>query len=152
MAHDHREDIPASYEIVPGEGRAGQLSPRHLSITLGTGLALTAIIAAAALVTAAISITLLLHARNASSFQTAQIHALDQSNTRLAQEVAGLSNRQSQMSAQVAAASSDPDLITCQDLKNMRLVNTTGASVSSVPGTVSLNQSPVPPPPHCPKT
>jgi hypothetical protein len=151
MAHDRREDIPASYEIVPGEGCAGQLSPRHLSITLGTGLALTAIIAAAALVTAAISITLLLHARNASSSQTAQIHALDQSNTRLALEVAGLSNHQSQMSAQVAAAdpSSDSNLITCTDLRHMGLMATDGASVSSVPGTVSLSQSPVSLPAHC---
>jgi hypothetical protein len=153
MAYDDREDIPASYELHPGERSAQELRIRHSSITLGTGLAFTAIIAAAALVTAVISIMLLLHARSVSSFQTSQIHAVDQSNTRLAQEIAGLSNRQSEISAQVAAAdpASDSNLITCRDLRNMGLMATTGGSISSVPGTVSLNQSPVSLPAHCSK-
>jgi hypothetical protein len=149
MEPDGRHEIPASYALHP-EHRA-QARARHLPLPLGAALAVTAVIAVAALWAAAISIVMLLHARNVSSAQAAQLRALGQSNTRLAGEVAALGHRQAQLSAQVAAAdpAADASLITCTDLRRLRLMAATGGSVSAVPGTVSLTQSPVPLPEHC---
>jgi hypothetical protein len=147
MELDDRDEIPASYALHPQNKTDSKA--RHLP--LGTGLAITAVIAVAALWAAAISLVMLLHARNISSAQATQIRALNQANTHLAGEVAALSTRQTQTSAQVAAAdpAADSSLITCTDLKHMRLMTATGGSVSSVPGTVSLTQSPVSLPQHC---
>jgi hypothetical protein len=101
-----------------------------------------------------------LHENNVSSAQSAQIHALDSSNTRLARELATDNNQLSQMSAKLAAMgakvtatdpASDSSLITCGDLRRMDLTATTGGSVSSVPGNVNLSQAPVPLPAHCPR-
>ena len=55
------------------------------------------------------------------------------------------------LSARLAASdpSADTNLITCADLARMGLTTTTGGSVSSVPGSVSLNTTRVPIPAHC---
>ncbi len=142
--HPEKQEIPATYQLRP--------EVKHLKIAR-TVLVAAGIVAAIAVAALGLSIVGLLHASNVSKLQAAQIHLLDQANTRLAGELSAQSTQLSQMSARLAAAdpASDSSLITCRDLRNMGLVATNGGSVSSVPGAVSLNQSAVPMPGHCGK-
>jgi hypothetical protein len=87
-----------------------------------------------------------MHADNVSTGQAAQIRGLNQANARLSTQL-------SQVSATLAGQnpSADTDLITCADLRHMGLEVTTGGSVSSVPGSVDLSQTPAQIPAHCAK-
>jgi hypothetical protein len=144
-----RQDIRASYTI-----HADEENTQDIRLTdKGTRLWLIVIGAFLGVITLALLFTIagLLHADNVNRGQAAQIHALNQANARLAGQLSAQSNQLSGMSAKVAAAdpSADTSLITCGDLRRMGLTVTTGGNVSSVPGTVSLSQSPVKLPGHC---
>lgn len=88
---------------------------------------------------------------------SASISTLDQSQTRLAGEVSAQRQQITSLHRVVAADSSAlsalrakvDDDISCADLAKMKLLETTGGSVSSVPGSVDLSQSPVPLPKPC---
>lgn len=141
--------MDASYTVQP------QRTPKERASGAMVLAVIASCVAGVAIIGAVIAIVLYFGARSTSSFQTTQIHGLDQSYSRLAGEYAALSNRQAQTSAQVAASDPafDSSLITCSDLRHMGLVTTTGGSVSvsSVPGTasVSLSQNRVRLPSHC---
>lgn len=88
-----------------------------------------------------------------STFQEKQIQNLETANTRLAGELAGLSNQQTHLSSTLASVTSpSPLLITCGDLRRVRLTVTTGGSIEAG-GVVGLTQDtvPFPLPAHCPK-
>jgi hypothetical protein len=139
-------DIESTYEIREPEDK-----PPPRPKASAAGVALTAVGIAAALCLALAALAIAAHAGKVSTSQAAQIRALDQSNTRLAGELAADSSQLAGMSARLAAAdpASDSALITCADLRRMNLLATTGGSVSAVPGPVSLSQSAVALPAHC---
>lgn len=139
------EEIPAEYELQqekPPEIKTASVA----TVLIGIGVLV-------AIAAAIIALVLAAQGKNVISQQSAQIRALDASNTRMAGEITALSNRQTQMSAKLSASdpSSDKDLITCQDWHS--LTKTTGGSVSvtAVPSTatVSLSQNRVSMPGHC---
>jgi hypothetical protein len=137
-------EIPAEYELNEPEPKPRQpVNVPQLVLTIAgfTGTLCVALFALAGV----------FHANGTSAFQAKKIQNLDTSNTRLAAENAALSMQLSQLSARLSAAdpSSDASLVTCSDLRQMRLTVITGGSVSSVPGSVSLSQSAVALPAHC---
>jgi uncharacterized protein HemX len=140
----------------PEQEPAVEYAPTIVQKTSGTALGIVAIVAVAALVIAAWAFTGQHQDTRTIASQAAEIHLLDQSNTRLAQEQAAdvtqrdqVSAQLGQMSSRLAAADPSGSLITCADLRRMDLTETTGGSVSAVPGNVSLSQSRVPLPRHC---
>jgi hypothetical protein len=140
-----REDIRASYTIRPEDDTENvpsvppRLSPGVRIYLAGTGAAI--LVLAVALV---LTVAGLMHAGSVNAGQAAQIRSLNQANARL-------SVQSSQMNAALNGQNpaADASLVTCTDLRRMGLVVTTGGSVSSVPGTVSLRQAPVRLPGHC---
>lgn len=141
MMPEDREEIPAEIELSPEK-------PRETSVTKA------ALVIAGIVLAVSVAVFGVVHADKVSSSQAAQIQALDKSNTHLAGELATVTNQLSQMSAKLSATQSEasatnPDLITCADLRHMDLTTTTGGSVSAVPGSVSLDQGSVPLPEHC---
>ena len=145
MEPDETRHVEANYTVMP------QRPPKERASGAMVLAVIASCVAGVAIIGAVIAIVLYFGARSTSSFQTTQIHGLDQSYSRLAGEYAALSNRQAQTSAQVAASdpASDSNLITCSDLRHMHLATVNSGSVSSVPGTVDLSQNPVPLPGHC---
>jgi hypothetical protein len=145
----NNHDIHATYKLRP-ENRAEVTRTQVASRALAFALTGTAV-AAVALAAAVVAIIMLLHARNVSSSQAAQIHALDQANTRLTSTLIAEQDRLAQTSARITKTdpADDANLITCSDLKRMNLKATTGGSVSSVPGTVTMTQNLVTLPAHC---
>lgn len=141
--HPEKQEIPATYQLHP--------EVKHTKIAR-TMLAAAGIITAIAVAALGLSIVSLLHADNVSKLQATQIHQLDQANTRLAGQLSAESTQLSHMSARLAAADPayDSNLITCQDLQNMGLNATNGASIVTGGG-ISLNQNAVPLPDHCKK-
>lgn len=143
----------------PGETRRMDASytvqPERTPKERASGAMVLAVIASClagiAIVGAVVAIVLYAGARSTITFQGNQIHGLDKNSIRQSQEIAGLSTKQAQTSAQLAASdpASDSSLITCSDLRHMNLTTTTGGSVSAVPGTVQLNTSPARMPGHC---
>lgn len=100
-----------------------------------------------------VAVLALLHSSSADStvaLQATRIQNLESANTRMAGQLAALSNRQTQMSAQVSAAdpANDSTLITCADLRHMHLTATTGGSIEAG-GVIGLGENPVPLPGHC---
>jgi uncharacterized protein HemX len=139
-------NMEASYEVVPPEPPKHKISIREMALIIA------GIVAALA-----VGVSSIIHGNTVSASQANEIHALDQSNTRLAGQVADLSNqlatvdnRLAEMSAKVTAAdpSSDSSLITCADIRHMDLTVTTGGSVVAG-GVVDLSQSSIPLPAHC---
>jgi hypothetical protein len=141
--HDAPHDAPTSYEIYPEKPR----EPGQWTFTR-IGLIVAGIVAVAIMVIQSLAIT---HLSTISGAQATQIHQLYQANSRLAGQVSAQGTQLSQVSAKVADPAVNPSLITCHDLRNMALIAITGASVSSVPGSVNLSQSAVPIPGHCKK-
>ena len=98
-----------------------------------------------------------LHSSKTGGSTSASISTLDQSQTRFAGEVSAQRQQITSLHRVVAADSSAlsalrakvDDDISCADLAKMKLLETTGGSVSSVPGSVDLSQSPVPLPKPC---
>ena len=146
MEPDNRP-IDATYTVEPQPVRRKGASGAMVLAVIAS------CVAGVALIVATVTITLYMGQRNVTRSQAAQIHALDQSNTNLAGKLAALSNKQAQISAQVAADSSNSDLVTCSDLKEMGLTSVSGGSgsVTSVPGTVyiDLSTSRIKLPRHC---
>ena len=145
MTTNHRQHAPASFTIyAEGEEEPTQevkASRADLAYMITSGAIIAAI--GIALVHMAAG---LMHADKVSTGQAAQIHALNQANARMSLQ---LSQMNSALNGQ--NPSTDPDLLTCADLRKMGLTITAGGSVSSVPGTVSLSQIPVRIPAHCAK-
>jgi hypothetical protein len=146
MTQDRR-DAAASYtiraEAAPGKNTKDSPVPR---VGLGVKVYMVATGAVIAAMATALVLTVggLVHADNVNGGQAAQIHALNQANARLADQASRMT---AALSGQNPAG--DTDLITCGDLRHMGLTVTTGGSVSSVPGTVSLIQNAVRMPAHC---
>jgi hypothetical protein len=141
MSDIQRGDVEATYQIHP---------PRPHDKTVSAGITAGIAIAMAALALA-LSLVGFLHQNKATAQQAIQIRLLNQANARLAIELAQDSTRLNSMTAVLTGddPSSDGNLVTCRDLRQMNLSVTTGGSVNSVPGTVNLQQSAVSLPRHC---
>lgn len=141
-------DIQATYEVhEPDDGKpTSKAGAAQLALTMAG-------------IIAALAISALAFVHSSNTGEAAQIRALAASNTRLAgelatqnTEIARLRSQLAGMSARVTAASpaNDTSLITCGDLRSMRLYETTGASIQAG-GSIGLSQDPVPLPAHCPR-
>jgi uncharacterized protein HemX len=135
-----------------------EYAPVVVQKTNSTALGIVAIVAVVALVIAAWAFAGQHQDTRTIASQAAEIHLLDQSNTRLAQEQAAdvtqrdqVSAQLAQMSSRLAAADPSSSLITCADLRHIRLMVVSGGTVSAVPGSVNLAESsmPFPLPRHC---
>jgi uncharacterized protein HemX len=138
------DEIPATYELHP-EKKAQDV--KHADA------AKTALVIAGIVAALSAAIVGILYANNVNNSQATQIRALNSANTRLAGELSAQSNQLARISARLAAvqsAANDPILITCTDLRHMNLMATDSAGIEAG-GSIGLNQSPVPLPPHCPK-
>jgi hypothetical protein len=148
MTHG-RHDAASSYtiraEAAPDENTKDFKVP-HMDLGIKVYMVATGAVMVAMAIALVLTIGGLMHADNVNGGQAAQIHALNQANARLADQASRMT---ATLSGQNPA--SDTDLITCGDLRHMGLTVTTGGSVSSVPGTVSLIQNPVRIPAHCAK-
>jgi hypothetical protein len=130
--------------------------PKHRGKKLtGTAMALTAAVtmAVAALIIAVLAGAGLMHDSKLIASQAAELRLLDSSNTRLAQQQSADTAQLAQVSTRVTAAdpASDSNLITCADLRSIKLTVVNGATVYAVPGNVDLTtgSETFPVPKHC---
>jgi len=135
-----RQDVPASFTIWTEEDETQDRKIPGPNINvIWLCLAITGAVIAVVAAGLILAIGGLMHADSVNAGQAAQIRALNQANARM-------SGQLSQMNP-----ASDTKLVTCGDLRKMGLTVTTGGTVSSVPGSVSLAQNPIRIPAHCPK-
>jgi hypothetical protein len=148
MDTSNRQDVPASFTIWAEEDEPAQdvKVPRPNTNIIWVCLAVTGIVITGMAIALVLTIGGLMHANTVNTGQAAQIRSLNQANARLMTE-------QSEMNAALNGQNpaADTNLVTCGDLRKMALTVTTGGTVSSVPGTVSLTQSPARIPAHCAK-
>jgi hypothetical protein len=148
MDTSNRQDVPASFTIWAEEDEPAQdvKGPRQSMTRIWLCVAITGAVVAVIAVGLVLAIGGLMHADNVNAGQAAQIRGLNQANARLMTE-------QSEMNAALNGQNpaAETNLVTCDDLRKMGLTVITGGSVSSVPGAVSLSQSPARMPAHCAK-
>jgi hypothetical protein len=148
MGTSNRQDVPASFTIWAEEDEPAQdtKTPRQGMTRVWLCVAITGAVVAVIAVGLVLAIGRLMHADNVNAGQAAQIRALNQADARLMTEQSEIN---AALNGQNPAA--DTNLVTCGDLRKMALTVTTGGTVSSVPGAVSLTQSPARIPAHCAK-
>lgn len=143
----NRQDARASYTIRAdaAEEAMQDFKVPHVDLGIKVFMIATGVVIAAIAIGLVLTVGGLMHANAMNSGQASQIRALNQANARMSLQI-------SQMTATLSGQNpaSDPDLITCGDLRRMGLVITTGAAIQAG-GSIGLSQNPVSLPKHCAK-